>query len=85
MGENRNRIAQQNETDELCFPEEQNSHIKKSIDCSRGKENKLISPNYKGNVKPGLFPMDFLVMKQSNAESPGRCKGEFLTAKTRPI
>lgn len=68
MGGNRNRTAQQNETDELCFPEEHHGHIKNSIDCSHGKENKLISPNYKGNVKPGLFLVDFSVMKQSNAE-----------------
>lgn len=59
MGGNRNRTAQQNETDELCFPEELHCHIKKFIDCSHGKENKFIPPNYKGNIKPGLFPMDF--------------------------
>lgn len=42
------------------------SCIKKFIDCSHGKKNKFISSNYKGNVKPGIFSIDFSIIVRAS-------------------
>lgn len=66
MGGNRNSAVQQNETDKLYFSEELHGYIKKFIDCSHGKKNKFISSNYKGNVKPGIFSIDFSIIVRAS-------------------
>lgn len=53
-------------TDKLYSSEELHGYSKKFIDRSHGKKNKFISSNYNGNVKPGIFSIDFSIIVRAS-------------------